>query len=164
MGEWKKTGCVLCAQNCGLEVLVEDNRMEKVRADKDNPRSMGYVCRKGMNVVYHQHHARPAEISAEDGERMLSSRISWDQAIGEIAEKLKIDRGHPRAPVPGLHGRRRTGLPLRGGLRGAAPARAGLPVSLQRRGPGVQRNLLGLRPGHGETVQLPRSRTSTTPT
>ena len=31
MGEWKKTGCVLCAQNCGLEVLVEDNRMVKVR-------------------------------------------------------------------------------------------------------------------------------------
>ena len=28
MGEWKKTGCVLCAQNCGLEVLVEDNRIK----------------------------------------------------------------------------------------------------------------------------------------
>ena len=30
MGEWHKTGCVMCAQNCGLEVLVEDNRMVKV--------------------------------------------------------------------------------------------------------------------------------------
>ena len=27
MGEWHKTGCVLCGQNCGLEVLVENNRM-----------------------------------------------------------------------------------------------------------------------------------------
>jgi anaerobic selenocysteine-containing dehydrogenase len=37
MGEWKKTGCVLCAQNCGLEVLIEDNRITKVKGDKDNP-------------------------------------------------------------------------------------------------------------------------------
>ncbi len=34
MGEWHKTGCVMCAQNCGLEILVEDNRMVKVRPDK----------------------------------------------------------------------------------------------------------------------------------
>ncbi|HWR67863.1 MAG TPA: hypothetical protein VN416_02470, partial [Desulfomonilia bacterium] len=56
MGEWKKTGCVLCAQNCGLEVFVEDNRIVKTRGDKDNPRSRGYVCRKGANVAFHQHH------------------------------------------------------------------------------------------------------------
>lgn len=29
MGQWHKTGCVLCAQNCGLEVLVEDNSLTK---------------------------------------------------------------------------------------------------------------------------------------
>jgi len=39
MGEWHKTGCVLCAQNCGLEILVENNRMTKVKPDKSNPRS-----------------------------------------------------------------------------------------------------------------------------
>lgn len=58
MGEWHKTSCVLCPINCGLEVLVEDNRMVKVRPDKDNPRSEGYACRKGLNVPYHQHHAQ----------------------------------------------------------------------------------------------------------
>ena len=55
MSEWKKSGCVLCAQNCGLEVLVKDGRMMKVRPDKANPRSEGYVCRKGLNVIYHQY-------------------------------------------------------------------------------------------------------------
>lgn len=29
MGQWHKTGCVLCAQNCGLEVQVEDNILTK---------------------------------------------------------------------------------------------------------------------------------------
>ena len=55
MGTIHKTGCVLCAQNCGLEVEVEDNRIVKVRGDKDNPRSQGYVCRKGVNIAFHQH-------------------------------------------------------------------------------------------------------------
>ena len=54
--QWLKTSCALCAQNCGLEVVVEDNRITKVRPDKDNPRSEGYVCRKGMNIAFHQHH------------------------------------------------------------------------------------------------------------
>ncbi|MBW2408736.1 MAG: hypothetical protein JRF72_02985, partial [Deltaproteobacteria bacterium] len=56
MTDWKKTSCALCAQNCGLEVQVEANRMLKVRPDKDNPRSQGYVCRKGLNVAHYQHH------------------------------------------------------------------------------------------------------------
>jgi anaerobic selenocysteine-containing dehydrogenase len=57
MGKWHKTGCVLCAQNCGLEVFVEEGRMVKVRPDKANPRSQGYACRKGLNVIYHQYPA-----------------------------------------------------------------------------------------------------------
>ena len=54
MGQWHKTGCVLCAQNCGLQVLVENNRIAKVKGDKDNPRSKGYVCRKGANIAFYQ--------------------------------------------------------------------------------------------------------------
>ena len=88
MSEWQKTSCVLCAQNCGLEVLVQDNRMVKVRPDKDNPRSQGYACRKGLNLAFHQHHAQrlthPLKRVGEGFEK-----VSWDQAIGEIAERLR---------------------------------------------------------------------------
>ena len=88
MGEWKKTGCVLCAQNCGLEVFVEDNRIVKTKGDKDNPRSKGYVCRKGANIAFHQHHKdRLTHPLKRIGDRF--ERIPWDQAIGEIAAKLK---------------------------------------------------------------------------
>ena len=98
MGEWYKTGCVLCPQNCGLEILVEDNRMVKVRPDKDNPRSEGYVCRKGLNVPYHQHHADRLThpLKKVNGEFQV---ISWEQAIDEIAEKLRkiLDTYGPRS-------------------------------------------------------------------
>ena len=98
MAQWHKSGCVLCAQNCGLEVQVADNRMVKVRPDKANPRSRGYACRKGLNVAHHQHHAdrltHPLKRTASGFER-----ISWGQAIAEVAEKLGsvIEQHGPRS-------------------------------------------------------------------
>jgi anaerobic selenocysteine-containing dehydrogenase len=97
MAQWHKTGCVLCAQNCGLEVQVAGNRMLKVRLDKENPRSQGYVCRKGLNVIHHQHHAdrlnHPLKRVGDGFER-----ISWEQALDEIADKLRsiIEAHGPR--------------------------------------------------------------------
>ncbi|WP_054032033.1 hypothetical protein [Desulfatitalea tepidiphila] len=55
MEKWFKTGWVLCPQNCSIEVLVESNKVVKVQPDKENPRSEGYTCRKGLNVIYHQY-------------------------------------------------------------------------------------------------------------
>ncbi len=88
MGTTHKTSCVLCAQNCGLEVEVENNRIIKVKGDKENVRSEGYVCRKGMNVAYHQHHADRLKYPLKRTDKGFE-RISWDQAIDEIAGKLK---------------------------------------------------------------------------
>jgi anaerobic selenocysteine-containing dehydrogenase len=88
MGTMHKTGCVLCPQNCGLEVEVENNRIVKVRGDKNNVRSEGYVCRKGMNIANHQHNADRLKYPLKRvGDRF--ERISWDQAIDEIGSKMK---------------------------------------------------------------------------
>ena len=87
MGKWHKTGCVLCAQNCGLEVLVENNRLVRSRPDRDNPRSEGYTCRKGLNVAYHQHHAQRLTHPLKRTDSGFVE-IGWDRAIDEIGEKL----------------------------------------------------------------------------
>ncbi|MFH1036051.1 MAG: molybdopterin-dependent oxidoreductase [Pseudomonadota bacterium] len=88
MAEWHKTGCVLCAQNCGLEILVEDGRLSRVRPDKDNPRSQGYVCRKGLNVIYHQY---PRDRLTQPLKRVGDGfePLSWGQAVEEISAKLR---------------------------------------------------------------------------
>ena len=97
MSEWHKTGCVLCAQNCGLEILVEGGRLAKVRPDKDNLRSQGYACRKGLNVIYHQYPperlTRPLKRVGDDFQP-----VTWDQALTEIAAKMKelLDAHGPR--------------------------------------------------------------------
>lgn len=88
MDEWKKTTCILCAVNCGLEVQTEGNRIIKVRGDKESPRSQGYACRKGLSIAYFQDHAQrlthPLKRIGNTFEK-----VSWDQAIGEIAAKLR---------------------------------------------------------------------------
>ncbi|MFC1896764.1 molybdopterin-dependent oxidoreductase, partial [Thermodesulfobacteriota bacterium] len=88
MEGWKKTTCVMCIIRCGLEVKVENNCIVKVRPDKDSPISEGYVCRKGMNVAYHDHNADRLLYPMKEAGGTFE-RISWDQAISEIAEKLK---------------------------------------------------------------------------
>jgi len=98
MAERKKTRCVLCGNLCGLEVQVEDNRIVRVRADKEHLRSQGYVCRKGTSVAHYQHHAdRLLYPMKKVGD--VFERISWEQALDEIAEKLKaiLDAHGPRS-------------------------------------------------------------------
>lgn len=100
MGEWKKTSCVLCPQNCGLEVEIEGNRIGRVRGDKSNPRSQGYLCVKGASIPWHQHHAdRLTHPLKKIGGEFV--RIPWEQAIAEISEKIAaIVKEHgPRAYV-----------------------------------------------------------------
>ena len=98
MTEWQKNACVLCVQNCGLEVKVENNRMVKVRPDKENLRSKGYACRKGLKVIYHQYpEGRLTEPLKRVGDEFVP--ISWDQAVDEISEKMKslLDKHGPRS-------------------------------------------------------------------
>ncbi|MGA8848741.1 MAG: molybdopterin-dependent oxidoreductase [Dehalococcoidia bacterium] len=95
---WKKTACVLCGNGCGLEVQVENNRITKVRPDKDSPISEGYACRKGTSIAFHQHNAdRVLYPMKKVGDEF--ERISWEQAISEIAGKLKdiLQQHRPRS-------------------------------------------------------------------
>ncbi|MCG8470919.1 MAG: molybdopterin-dependent oxidoreductase, partial [Desulfobacterales bacterium] len=88
MAEWKKTGCVLCAQNCGIEVQTEGHRITKVRGDKENVRSRGYICRKGAHVAYHQSHAGRLTQPLKRTENGFQE-ISWEQAFQEIGQTLR---------------------------------------------------------------------------
>lgn len=86
--EWKKTACILCSLNCGLETQTEDGRIRKVRGDKASPASQGYLCEKAQRLDHYQNGAdridspkrRRADGSYED--------IDWETAIGEIAARL----------------------------------------------------------------------------
>jgi anaerobic selenocysteine-containing dehydrogenase len=86
--EWKKTACIICSLNCGLEVQTEGNRIVRARGDKDHPTSQGYVCEKSQRMDFYQNGAD--RISSPKRRRADGSyeEISWDTAIREIADKL----------------------------------------------------------------------------
>lgn len=98
MSEWKKTSCVLCSSNCGLEVMTEGSKIVKVRSDRDNPRSQGYICRKGANIAYFQNNPERLKYPLKRvGDRF--ERIPWAQALDEVAARLKeiVGRHGPRS-------------------------------------------------------------------
>jgi anaerobic selenocysteine-containing dehydrogenase len=87
--EWKSTACCICGNNCGLEVQVEGDRIVKVRGDKKNPFSEGYVCNKGFAVASYQHHNQRVLSPLRRRADGAFEEIDWDTATGEIADRLK---------------------------------------------------------------------------
>lgn len=43
--------CPLCEATCGLELTIEEGKVTKVRGDKDDVLSHGFICPKGTNVA-----------------------------------------------------------------------------------------------------------------
>src|SRR5690242_16425359 len=86
---WHKTACNLCYVNCGIEVLVENDRIAKVRGDRDNPKSQGYLCNKASRIPFYAHHrdrlTTPLRRRADGG----FDPITWEVAIAEIAARLR---------------------------------------------------------------------------
>jgi anaerobic selenocysteine-containing dehydrogenase len=90
--EWRKTACNLCYVNCGIEVLVENDRATKVRGDKSHPKSQGYLCNKAARIPFYAHHqdrlTSPLRRRADGG----FEPISWEIAIAEIAARIQAIR------------------------------------------------------------------------
>ncbi len=90
------TACTLCTHNCGLLVDVANNAIVNIKADTTNPITHGYSCNKGYTINYHVRHAQRTQYPLKRKPDGSFERISWDQAIGEIAAKLSdILNKHP---------------------------------------------------------------------
>lgn len=85
---WQKTACILCSENCGLEVQTEGDRIVKVKGDKDHPSSQGYACQKAQRLNYYQNSGRRLTSPLRRRDDGSFEEIDWDTAIREIAEKF----------------------------------------------------------------------------
>jgi anaerobic selenocysteine-containing dehydrogenase len=96
-GEWKKTACSLCYLNCGLEVQIDGHRITKVRGDKDNERTRGYICQKGLRMAFYGDHADRLTTPLRRRADGTHEPITWEQALEEIAAKLRRIRDEDTA-------------------------------------------------------------------
>ncbi len=85
---WQTTGCILCGNNCGIEVKVKERHMVRVRGDKKHPVSEGYLCQKSARIDYYQNHLRRLKYPLKRQPDGSYARIEWDTAIQEIAAQL----------------------------------------------------------------------------
>ena len=93
-GEVKKVGCWPspgCHDKCGLLVDVEDGRMVGIKANPEHPIPQGCGDRLPHLVKWQYHPEQlmyPLKRAGDRGEGKWQ-RIAWDQALDEIAVKLK---------------------------------------------------------------------------
>src|ERR1044071_8509893 len=88
--------CALCTAHCATIAMVENGRVTKLEPDHEHPNG-GVMCLKGKaapELVYNSARLNyplkrtRGKNDADPGWQ----RIGWDQALDEIAEKLKSIR------------------------------------------------------------------------
>jgi anaerobic selenocysteine-containing dehydrogenase len=93
-GTWHKTACNLCYVNCGIEVLVNEGQIEKIRGDRSSPKSQGYLCNKAARIPYYAHHKDRLTTPLRRRADGAFEAVTWDVAIAAIAGRMRdlVDR------------------------------------------------------------------------
>ncbi len=85
----------MCPMNCfptycGMEVDVENGRVVKIRGDKENPDSRGFLCLRGASV--HEVVNHPERLKVPLLRRRIGDpwqEVSWSQALDVVAESIE---------------------------------------------------------------------------
>lgn len=85
---WHTTACILCSQNCGIEVELDGRKLNKIRGDKAHPASRGYACEKAQRLDYYQNAKGRLTSPLRRRADGTFEEIDWDTAIREIAERM----------------------------------------------------------------------------
>jgi anaerobic selenocysteine-containing dehydrogenase len=88
--------CPFCEAGCGLEITLRGEQIVRVRGDRDDVFSHGFICPKGSTLK--QLHEDPDRLRRplvkRDGEFV---EVSWEEAFAEIERRL--------VPIIEAHGR-----------------------------------------------------------
>ncbi len=79
--------CPLCEATCGLEITLEGDRVKRIRGDRDDVFSHGFICPKGSTLK--QLHEDPDWLRApvvKDGDGWRE--VTWAEAFAAVEEGL----------------------------------------------------------------------------
>lgn len=94
-----------CPDTCALRVTVEDGRVTKVQGNPEHPSTHGALCTKVSRYAERTYHAErvlhPLKRVSAKTEAPRFERVSWDEALADIAARLKaIAARDPQAIQP----------------------------------------------------------------
>ncbi len=101
---WSPTACILCYVNCGLEVAIDGRRIRRVRGDRANARSQGYLCQKAQRLQWYGDHADRLTTPLRRRPDGTHEAITWETAFTEIAAKLNALRATHGADAFAFYG------------------------------------------------------------
>ena len=84
-----------CPDACSLSVAVEDGRVTKMDGSQRNPLTAGFICAKVRRWPEHLYgEARLLHPEVRRGRKGdgVFARVSWDEALSLLAEKLRVAR------------------------------------------------------------------------
>jgi len=92
--------CLVCNIEDGGLAFIEDDRIVKLEGNPKHVSTRGRLCAKGNAGMWHVYDPDrilyPMRRTGPRGGGQWK-RVSWDEAISEVAEKIKavLDKGHP---------------------------------------------------------------------
>lgn len=112
MLEVKRSYCGLCHPRCGNLLHIEDGKVVKITGDPDHPINRGVLCERGRLMLDHIYHPQrlnyPLKRTGERGQGQWQ-RLSWEQALDEVAEKLaSLKEQYGAETLTFTHGTKRT--------------------------------------------------------
>ena len=112
MSEIRRSYCGLCHPRCGTLLHIENGKVVKVSGDPDHPITRGAICERGRLMPDHIYHPQrlnyPLKRMGEKGHGHWQ-RVTWDQALDEVAEKLSLLKDkHGAETLTFTHGTKRT--------------------------------------------------------
>ena len=94
-GQWKPTTCQGCTSWCAIEVYVDNGRAIKIRGNANSKVNLGHCCSKSHLAIQQLYdpdrlktpmkRTNPKKGRNEDPKYVP---ISWDEALGTIADKI----------------------------------------------------------------------------
>src|SRR5512143_565327 len=104
-----------CPDACGVLITVEDGRATKIQGDPAHPVTRGFLCAKvakyldrvySPDRVLYPMRRKAAKGAGAAGPNEQFQRISWDEALDEIAARFKAIASEfgPEAILPYSYG------------------------------------------------------------
>ncbi len=103
-----RTVCQGCHSECGVLVELQEGKVSRIKPDPHHPSSRGYICVKGINYAHFTYHPDrlkyPLKRAGAKGEGKWE-RLTWDQALDEIAAKLTdVKDRYGKRSIGAFHG------------------------------------------------------------
>lgn len=86
---WARSTCPYCGVGCGVEVGVKSGKIVAIRGDRSHPANFGKLCPKPAGLPEAVHHPDRLTYPLRRRPGGGFERITWDDALGEVAEKLR---------------------------------------------------------------------------